>query len=412
MKETMLKNKKCRVCSSPDIEIVYRAPLMPLGGQLIEPKDEFKSELFYPLHYVLCRDCSTFQSIEMVPEKILATENTCISSTAKTITKRETQLFSEIQKFFGIGSKNFIVDVGGSDGSFLKQFLERNIPVLNIEPVQEVAKMSRESGVETKVSFLSEKVASRIVAKRGKADLVVAKYVLELVPDLHQFIESCSIMLAPKGRICVEVPYIKDIIDGNFYDLNAHLRIYHFSLTSLERLFSMHGLAIEKVIPYKSIGGGIRFYAGWKDKVSVSDSVKDMLKKERQWGVNKPKYYKNSLKRGIKLRRDLLELINSLKRKGKKIVGFGAGIKASALLNYCGLDGRYIEYLVDNGKHKQGKLMPGVRLPIYSPKKIDDSIDYVLILAWLYKDEIVESLRPFTNKGGKIIIPAPKVQTL
>ena len=413
MEQNRLGSKRCRVCSSSDLELVYQAPVMPLGGQLIEREDEFKPELFYPLHYVLCRNCSTFQSIELIPDNLLISENTCVSATAETIFKRDYEVYLETQRLYG--TSNFVVEVGGSTGGFLKNFQDNNIRVLNIEPVPEVARVAIENGIDTRIDFLNESLAVNVVASypgsTGQADLVVAKHVLELVPDLHQFIESCSIMMSYNGRIMMEVPYIKYEVEGDFYSLNAHLRVYHFSLTSLERLFSMHELRIERVIPFDDLGEGLRLYVGKKAKVEVSDSVEAMLAQEKEIGLDKPEFYINGFKKGIKLKADLVKIIERIKDiEHGSIVGFGAGIKASILLNYCGLDGRYIDYLVDNGKHKQGKLMPSVRLPIYSPERIDESVDYVLLLAWVYEKEIIELLKPFTDNGGKIIIPTPEVR--
>jgi hypothetical protein len=393
------------------MEIVYKAPLMPLGAQVVEPEDKFKPELFYPLHYAICHQCSTFQSIELVPDRLMRSENMNVSATSKAVIERDYEVFLEIQRSYNLDSQSFVVEIGGSDGVFLQYFLDKRIPVLNIEPVQEVAEMARGKGIECAIEFLNEELASKIVSDRGKADLVVAKQVLEHVPDLGGFMKSCALMLSENGTIMMEVPYVKDLIDGNFYDLIAHLRIYHFSLTSLDRLFSQHDLRIKEVIHYESLGGGVRFYAGWRDGVKVSESVRSLLLEEEKWGVNRPQYYNCKLRRGIQLRADLLRVIESIKREGKRIVGFGAGIKSSGLLNYCGLDGRYIDYLVDSAEHVQGKLMPGVRLPIYSPERIDDSVDYVLMLAWLHQEEIIDLLKPFTDNGGKIVIPTPEVRT-
>lgn len=404
-----MNNKRCSVCSGSDIELVYSCPLMPLGGQLVRADDEFEPEMFYPLHYVICHDCSAFQSIESVPEHLLRSENTIVSSISETVIKRDYDVFLEMKGLYVFDEKMFVIDVGGSDGVFLQNFLNENIRVLNIEPGREAAEAARKKGIETISEFLTEDIASSVVAENGRADLIVAKQVLEGVPDLHGFLKSAAMMLSEDGRIMMEVPYVRDLVEGNIYDLFAHLRKYHFSLTSLERLFSMHDLTIERVIRYSSLGGGLRLYAGWKDNTSISDSVGELLEEEQQCGMNESGYYLNNLKRGVKLRRDLLKVVDEIKEEGKKIVGFGAGIKSSALLNFCGLDARYIEYLVDSANHKQSRLMPGVRLPIFSPEKIDDSIDYVLLLAWLHKDEIINSLQPFTDKGGRIIVPTPQV---
>jgi len=383
---------------------------MPLFGQLISLEDKYKPEEFYPLQHIVCRDCSTFQSIESLPDNVLRSENTYVSGTSKTVAKRDHDIFLEIMNSCDLDSKNFVIEVGGSDGVFLQNFLNKNIRILNIEPVEEVADAARKRGVKTISGFLNEDMASMVVAKEGKADLVVIKQVLEVVPYLHKFLKSITTLLSENGRIVIETPYVKDIMDGSFYTMLANIEKYHFSLTSLERLLSMNGLSIEKVIHYSSLGGGLRIYASWKDKVNVSDSVKTMLLEEKEWEVSKPQYYIDAFKKGDELKRNLLKLIGSIKKDGKMIVGFGAGIKAGVLLNYCGLDERYIDYLVDSGKHKQGKLMPGVRLPVFSPDKIDNSVDYVLLLAWVHKDEIIDSLKSFTDNGGRIIIPVPEVK--
>lgn len=410
MKNGDLESKKCFVCSSPNIEIVYKRSLMPLGGQLVDFKDEFKPEVFYPLHHAICLDCSTFQTIESVPDNLLLFENIYFSGNSKTVIKRDHEVFLEIMKLYNFNSKNFVIEIGGSDGTFLENFLKENTRVLNIEPVEEAASIARKKGIDTLTEFLNEDIASKIVTKYGKADLIVIKQVLEVVPDLHKFLKSITMMLSENGRIMIESSYVKDILDCNFYSIFANVEKYHFSLTSLKKLLSINGLSIEKVIRYSGLEGGLRLYAGWKDKVNISDSVKTMLVEEKKWGVNKPKYYIYSFKKGEELKSNLLNLIYSIKKEGKKIVGYGAGIKASVLLNYCDLDNRYIDYLVDNGKHKQGKLIPGKRLPIYSPVKIDNTVDYILLLAWVHKDEIIDSLKSFTDRGGKIIIPTPEVE--
>jgi len=323
------------------------------------------------------------------------------------VIKRDQQIYAELKRRFSLGHESFVVEVGGSDGVFLQNFLGDAVDILNIEPVAETAALAGEKGIETIVDFLNESVAADVVRRKGKADVIVAKQLLEVVPDLHAFVGCCAKMLADRGRILVEVPYVRDLLEGNFYDVLAHLRKYHFSLTSLQELFSMSGLAIEEVIHYPELGGGLRFYAGWKDNVSVSSAVRSMLAEEP--GIDCAGYYAEKFGRGLPLRRELFEIVSRAREDGKRIAGFGAGIKASAVLNSCGLDSRYIDFLVDNGPHKQGKLMPGVRLPIYAPDAIDDQIDYILLLAWLHQEEIVESLDGFLSRGGKIIVPAPRV---
>jgi len=399
---------KCSICGSKNIDIIYNTPLMPLGGQLVQFNGVFDPELFYPLHYALCPDCSTFQSIESVPSKLLKTENTYVSRTSELVRKRDKEVYTESLEYCKPG--DLIVEIGGSDGSFLENYT--GFKTVNIEPVDIVARMSSSKQINTICDFLTHSIAHHIVQQYGHADLVVAKHVLELLPDIHQFMKSVKILMASTGRFMIEVPYVKDLIDGNFYDLMAHLRKYHFSFTSLCKLLDMHDLAVEKVTRYDALGGGIRLYAGHKQNAQQDSSVNVLLHEEMQWNVAKPAYYNSCFQVGLRLKSDLINMLTYIRLRNKKVVGYGAGIKASAVLNYCNLNNEYIEYLVDNGKHKQGMLMPGVRLPIYSPSKIDNSIDYVLILAWLHQTEIIESLKEFTDNGGRIIIPTPEVSII
>jgi len=405
----ILNSKSCQVCNSQQLQLVYKCPLMPLGGQLLSVDDEFKPELFYPLHYVICNKCSTFQSIEKIPDNLLESENTYISETSKHVINRDYDIFCEIMNLLKLKDNSFVIEIGGSVGIFLDYFKKKNIHVMNIEPVKKASEISHQKGIDTANTFFDNKIAHSIATSKGKSNLIIAKHVLELVPDLHSFLQNLKLILAQHGRVMMEVPYIKNLMEGNFYDILAHLRRYHFSMTSLHKLFDMNGLAIENVIQYSSLGGGLRFYAGWKDTTNISESVKKLLLQEQEEGITESAFYKNIHIKGLTLKRDLLKIIDNIKSRNMKIAGYGAGIKASALLNFCGLDSRYLEFLVDNGKHKQGKVMPGVRLPIYSPDKIDYSIDYILLLAWLHKDEIIESLESYIEKGTKIIIPTPVI---
>jgi len=402
----------CNVCRAADLVIVYKAPLMPLGGQLIDPADEFEPELFYPLHYAICRQCGTLQSVESIPAGLLRSENTYLSVTSKGVIRRDHEIYLELKQHCRVGSGSVIVEVGGSDGVFLQNFIGDGVDLLNIEPVAQTAALAAGKGIETVVDFLNEPLTADVVRRKGKADVIIAKQLLEVVPDLHAFVRCCAEMLADRGRILIEVPYVRDLLEGNFYDVLAHLRKYHFSLTGLVKLFSMSGLAIEEVIHYPELGGGLRFYAGWKDDVTVSPAVECMLAEERNIGLNCSNYHAEKFGRGLSLRRELFEVVSRAREDGKRIAGFGAGIKASAVLNFCGLDSRYIDFLVDNGPHKQGMLMPGVRLPIHARGAIDDRVDYILLLAWLHQEEIVESLKEFLATGGKIIVPAPTVYVL
>jgi len=270
------------------------------------------------------------------------------------------------------------------------------------------AALSRAKNIETVNDFLTPEVAKKVVREHGQADLVVAKQVLGNVTDAHAFCEGLKVLLSSQGRILLEMPSAMNVLEHNFYDVLSHISRYLFSLLSMEKLLAAHGLDIEDGLNYEELGGGYRLYVGLAGTVKRSARVQALKDIELRAGLNRMDYYVAALQRGNSLKRKLFDLIDDLKTAGKKVVGFGAGIKASTLLNFCGLDRRYLDYVVDNAKHKQGMFMPGTRLPVVPLERLTDDVDYILLLAWLYQDEIMKSLQGFLDRGGRVIVPVPE----
>jgi hypothetical protein len=364
-------------------------------------------ESFYPLTFMVCADCWTFQSIEAIPEILLRTENTYVVATCSTLVERDRRIAREAAERSKRGNPRFVVEVGGADGVCIENFLKLGDHVLNIEPAIVSAALSRAKNIETINEFLTPDLARRVTREHGQADLVVSKQVLGNITDPHTFCEGLKLLVSAEGRILLEMPSARDVLDGNFYDVLSHINRYQFSLLSLETLLGMHGLEIENAINYPEIGGGYRLYVGLAGKVKQSEYVGELMASEIRAGLKGMDYYVRALQRGDGLKRKLFNLIDDLKMAGNRVVGFGAGIKASTLLNFCGLDRRYLDFVVDNGKHKQGMFMPGTRQPILPSEHLTDDVDYVLLLAWLYQDEILKRLEGYIARGGRVIVPVP-----
>ena len=328
-------------------------------------------------------------------------------ATSSTLVERDGRVAREADERLRRGRPRFVVEVGGADGVCIENFLKFGDRVLNIEPSGVTAALSRARNVETINEFLTPELAQRVVRDFGHPDLVLAKQVLGNVMDPHTFCEGLRLLLSGEGRILVEVPSARNVLENNFYDVLSHINRYVFSLLSLEKLLGMHGLQIEDGINYEELGGGFRLYVGLAGRVRRARSVQDLADIELRSGLDTMEYYVRGLRRGNSLKRKLFDLVDDLKTAGKKVVGFGAGIKGSTLLNFCGLDRRYLDYVVDNGKHKQGKFMPGTRLPVVSLEHLTDDVDYILLLAWLYQDEVMKSLEGFLERGGRVIVPVP-----
>jgi hypothetical protein len=314
---------------------------------------------------------------------------------------------------FELGRKSFVVEVASNDGYLLQYFAKRDVPVLGIEPAANVAKVAVEKGIPTLVRFFGTQLARELAGAGQCADLVLGNNVLAQVPDLNDFVEGLKIMLKPEGVLTLEFPHLLQLIQQNEFDTIYHEHFSYFSLLSTIKIMESHGLEVFDVEELKSHGGSLRVYACRAESTThqVEPNVKKVLVDESVAALDKVDGYERFARQVKDTKLALLEFLLSAAKEGKKVAGYGAPGKSATLLHYCGIGKDLIQFTVDRSPYKQGRFLPGSRIPIYHPQRIRDAMpDYVVILPWNLKDEIIEQLRFIREWGGRFVVPIPRVQ--
>jgi SAM-dependent methyltransferase len=310
----------------------------------------------------------------------------------------------------GLDQGSFVVEVASNDGYLLRNFTDRRIPVLGIDPAPGQAATARKAGVPTREAFFGPELARELRASRP-ADVIIANNVMAHTPDLNGFVEGLAELLAEDGLATIENAYVGDLIDHCEFDTIYHEHFCYFSCTAVDRLMSRHGLCLHHVEHLPLHGGSLRWHVSKRRE--PRDSVERLLATERELGLDGYDYYSAFGARVERLKRDLLALLRSLRAEGARIAAYGAAAKGATLLNYVGIDGSLVDYVVDRNDHKQGHLMPGVSLPIHPPERLmEDRPDYVLLLAWNFKDEILAQQAEYRAGGGRFVVPVPTPKVL
>jgi hypothetical protein len=313
---------------------------------------------------------------------------------------------------FHLNQQSYVVEVASNDGYLLQYFVENEIPVLGIEPAVNVAQVAIDKGIPTLTEFFGSECAKRLTKDNGGADLIVGNNVLAQVPDLNDFVEGLKILLKPSGVVTIEFPHLSRLIEQNQFDTIYHEHFSYFSFFSAEKIFAAHSLKLFDVDELPTHGGSIRIYAchDGDGALPVSERVKRLKEREDRDGIAKLEYYDKFAEQVKETKRKLLFFLIKAKREGKVIIGYGAPGKGNTLLNFCGIRTDFIDYLVDRNPYKHGRYTPGTHIPIYSPDRITETRpDYVLILPWNLKDEIMEQLSYIREWGGQFIVPIPEV---
>jgi SAM-dependent methyltransferase len=314
-----------------------------------------------------------------------------------------------------LGKHSFVVEVASNDGYLLQHFVKMGIPVLGIEPAANVAKVAIEKGVPTLVKFFGEQTARELVAQGKQADLICGANVLAQVPDPNDFVKGMKILLKPHGVITVEFPHLMRLIAENQFDTIYHEHFSYFSWISAEKIFASQGLTLFDVEELPTHGGSLRIYARHADDRSkpITERARQLHQREIDAGLTRLESYAGFGERAKETKRKLLQFLIEAKRDGKKVVGYGAPGKGNTLLNYCGIRTDFLEFTVDRNPYKQGKFLPGTHIPIFGPEKIDEARpDYVLILPWNFKDEIIRQMARIRDWGGKFVVPIPETRVL
>jgi SAM-dependent methyltransferase len=409
---------RCRSCGAGGLELVLSLGRTPLANSLLTAEQLSAPEETYPLDLAFCGGCALLQITETVPPEKLFREYLYLSSFSDTMLRHAEQLVERLVPERGLGPDSLVVEVASNDGYLLQYYLRRGVPVLGIEPAANVARVAREErGVRTLCEFFGEALAGELAGQGERADVIHANNVLAHVADLNGVARGFATLLKPSGVAVVEVPYVKEMIDGVEFDTIYHEHLCYFSLTALDALFRRHGLAVLDVERLPIHGGTLRVFVGREGAFDSSDEgaarVREMLRAEAEWGVGSADFYRGFGAEVQRLRRELLELLAGLKAEGKRIAVYGASAKGSTLLNYFRLGAETLDFVVDRSTVKQGYYTPGTHLLISEPGRLlEEMPDYVLLLTWNFAEEILEQQAEYRRRGGRFIVPIPELKVV
>ncbi len=370
-------------------------------------------ENFYPLHAYVCAECFLVQVPQYVKPEEIFTEYAYFSSYSDSWLAHARAYVDTTTTRFRLTPASRVIELGSNDGYLLQYFVQRGIPVLGVEPARNVAAAAIAKGVPTEVRMFGRQVARELAAAGLHADLLLGANVLAQVPDVNDFVAGIELLLAPRGIVTIEFPHLMRLIEQNQFDTIYHEHFSYFSLLTAERIFARHGLALFDVEELPTHGGSLRIYARREPRTVdfASDRLSDLRARERAAGLERLETYAEFTRRVHECKRRLLEFLIGARREGKRIVGYGAPGKGNTLLNYCGIRTDFVDYTVDRNPYKQGRFLPGTHIPIYSPEKLRETRpDYVLILPWNLRDEIMDQLAYVREWGGRFLVPIPRVE--
>jgi 2-polyprenyl-3-methyl-5-hydroxy-6-metoxy-1,4-benzoquinol methylase len=405
----------CRFCGAPLRHTFVDLGMSPLCESFLRADELNGMEPFYPLHAYVCEQCFLVQVQEYVAPDRIFTEYAYFSSYAESWLRHARDYVEMIAVRLGLGAHSQVMEVGSNDGYLLQYFVERGIPALGIEPAANVAKAAVEKGVPTLVEMFGRETARSLVSEGRRADLVIGNNVLAQVTDLNGFVDGLAILLKPHGVATLEFPHLLRLMEGNQFDTIYHEHFSYFSFLTVEKIFAAHGLTLFDVEELWTHGGSLRIYARptADDSRPVSARVNTLRTREVAAGFDRLPCYTSFAGRVVDTKHRLLDALISIKRGGQSIAGYGAPGKGNTLLNYCGIRTDFLDYTVDRNPYKHGRFLPGTHIPVFAPDRIRETKpDYLLILPWNLKDEIVDQMSYIRAWGGRFIVPIPEVAIL
>ncbi len=404
----------CRFCGATLRHTFVDLGMSPLCQKHLQAHELSAMEPFYPLHVWVCEDCFLVQLEEFVaPAEIFGDgAYAYFSSFSDSWLAHAKQYADAMSDRFGLGKDHFVVEVASNDGYLLQYFAERGVSVLGIEPASNCAAAAHEKGIETLVRFFGEETAAAVAESHRRADLIAGNNVLAHVPDINDFVRGLKVLLAETGVITLEFPHLMRLVEENQFDTIYHEHFSYLSFTTVEEIFAKHGLTLFDVEELATHGGSIRIFAQHTSAARpVSDRVASMRAREDAEGMRGLDYYDAFGERVVETKRRLLEFLIEARRAGKRVAGYGAPGKGNTLLNYCGIRADFVDYTVDRSPHKQGGFLPGTHIPILHPDEIARTRpDYLLILPWNLKDEIIEQMSFVREWGCQFVVPIPEVR--
>jgi C-methyltransferase C-terminal domain/Putative zinc binding domain/Methyltransferase domain len=405
----------CRLCDAPLRHTFVDLGMSPLCESYVPAERLNAMEPFYPLHARICERCLLVQLEELVAPDEIFTEYAYFSSYSDSWVAHARAYVEMAIERFAIGAESLVIELASNDGYLLQHVVERGIPVLGIEPAANVAVASREKGIETVVEFFGRELAARLVAEGRRADLLAANNVMAHVPDLNDFVGGMEPLLAPKGVVTIEVPHLLRLVEDNQFDTIYHEHFSYFSFMTASKVLSAHGLEVFDVDELSTHGGSLRLYAQRRSsgRRPVDPKVEALLQRERALGFDTLEGHRGFSARVEETKWRLLEFLIHCRREGKRVAGYGAPGKGNTLLNYCGIRTDLLGFTVDRNPYKQGQFLPGTHIPIRHPEALEQARpDFILILPWNLKAEIVAQLSYTREWGARCVVPIPQVEVL
>lgn len=404
----------CRFCNAALTQSFIDLGSTPLANSYVAPDRLEKPDASYPLHARVCGACFLVQVDAAVPAEEIFSDYAYFSSYAASWVEHARIYAMAMIERFALNTSSKVVEIASNDGYLLRHFVAAGMKVLGVEPAANVAKAAKELGVATEVAFFGKNTAARLKALGHGADLMVANNVLAHVPDINDFVAGFAVLLKPGGVWTIEFPHLMRLIQENQFDTIYHEHYSYYSLGTVERILAAHQLRAFDVETLPTHGGSLRVYVcHMTAEHETSENLMDVRACEQDSGMDVLETYRGFGARAGKVKQALLDFLNDAKRRGKKVAAYGAAAKGNTLLNYCGVTADLIEFVVDSNPHKQGRYLPGSRIPIHAPDAIFAAKpDYVLILPWNLADEICKNMAGITAWGGKFVIPIPMLRIL
>ena len=403
----------CRSCGSTHSFPVINLGLQPLANNLLHPADLGKPEPFFPLAVFVCGDCWLMQITDTVPPVDLFSDYIYFSSFSDAMLRHAKAAVEKHIAEKKLGKDSFVIEIASNDGYLLKNFVEAGVPCLGFEPAANIAKVAQKNGVETHCEFFGKSTASALRDQKGRADLILGNNVFAHAPNTNDFVAGVAELLKPDGWVVFEFPYGVEMIEKVEFDTIYHEHVYYFTLTPLIPLFARHGMDIFHVERLPIHGGSLRLYACKKGVEPIRPVVKETLDAEEGLGVTGQAYYQRFSEQAAKVKSDLIAFLAEQKQAGKRVAAYGASAKGSTLLNYVGEAAGSVEFIADRSTYKHGLLSPGLHIPIVPAEELQARApEYAALLVWNFAEEVKRQQATYLEKGGRLVVPLPKLHIL
>ena len=403
-----MKVDECRVCQSHRLDLILDLGRTALANRFLRPEQLSEPEPTFPIRIILCGDCGLVQLDEEVPREILFKEYLYASGTSSLVRKHARWLGASLGRRYSLGAQDLVMEAASNDGTVLKEFRWQGMPVLGIEPAENIAAGAIERGIPTIVDFFDDRLARALREQYGPARLFLARHVLAHVADLHGFVRGIKHVLAEDGVAAIEIPHVAELFRHLEFDTIYHEHLSYFSAAVLQGLFHQFGLSIIDVDRVPIHGGSLLVHVGHEGVHPVSPRLVEVLSQEDNLQLDQIETWRSFARRVAHVKEELLRFLDGICKRGESLAGYGAAAKANTLLAYCGIGPERLPWIVDGSSLKQGLLTPGHHIPVYGPEMlIERQPDVTLILAWNFAAEIFEQQADYRGRGGRLAVPLP-----